>query len=92
MLPVAIALVLTTVLPVAAATPLPSAAVRELGSSPMAGLHVLAASQLGTPAPNAVVRSGPPLFFGFLEYDANPDAPGGVHGFSPLPSDDAPPR
>ena len=90
--PVAIALVLTTVLPVAAATPLPSAAVRELGSSPMAGLHVLAASQLGNPAPNAVVRSGPPLFFGFLEYDANPDAPGGVHGFSPLPSDDAPPR
>ena len=28
----------------------------------------------------------PQLFFGFLEFDWDPDAPGGVPGFGPLPS------
>ena len=90
--PIAIALlVLIPVLPVAAAAPLPVAAVvREPGPSPMAG--VLAALQLDTPAPNAVLRSGPPLFFGFVEFDADPAAPGGVHGFGPLLSDAGTPR
>jgi hypothetical protein len=26
------------------------------------------------------------LFFGYVEFDQNPDAPGGVHGFGPLPN------
>ena len=29
-----------------------------------------------------------PLFFGFLEYDWDPDAPGGVPGFDPWPKHD----
>ena len=29
-----------------------------------------------------------PLFFGFLEFDWDPDAPGGVPGFDPWPKDD----
>ena len=29
-----------------------------------------------------------PLFFGFLEYDWDPDAPGGVPGFDPWPKYD----
>ena len=30
-----------------------------------------------------------PLFFGFLEYDWDPDAPGGVPGFDPWPKHDS---
>ena len=32
-------------------------------------------------------RSDPPWFFGFLEFDFDPRAPGGVPGFDPWPSD-----
>ena len=32
-------------------------------------------------------RGHAPWFFGFLEFDWNPDAPGGVPGFDPWPSD-----
>jgi hypothetical protein len=39
------------------------------------------------PEPRAVgsVRHGPPLFFGYVEFDLDPSAPGGVPGFGPLP-------
>jgi hypothetical protein len=38
--------------------------------------------------PASADRGRVPLFFGFLEYDWDPDAPGGVPGFDPLPKHD----
>jgi hypothetical protein len=34
----------------------------------------------------ATTAASPKLFFGFLEFDHDSDAPGGVPGFGPLPS------
>jgi hypothetical protein len=36
--------------------------------------------------PSAAVPDGLKLFFGYVEFDQNPDAPGGVPGFGPLPN------
>jgi hypothetical protein len=36
--------------------------------------------------PPAAGTAGPKLFFGYVEFDHNPDAPGSAYGFGPLPS------
>ena len=43
-----------------------------------------------TAVPNDKLPDGErvPLFFGFLEFDWDPDAPGGVPGFDPWPKHD----
>lgn len=39
-------------------------------------------------SPASADRGHVPMFFGFLEYDWDPDAPGGVPGFDPWPKHD----
>ena len=66
------------------------------GQSPGAvGASVAALSDshaVTTPArmsgPASAEHGRVPLFFGFLEYDWDPDAPGGVPGFDPWPKHD----
>jgi hypothetical protein len=36
--------------------------------------------------PSAAGPAGLRLFFGYVEFDQDPDAPGGVPGFGPLPN------
>jgi len=54
----------------------PSAAVRPA---------VHQASSANAPAPTSFERGHGSRFFGFLEFDWDPDAPGGVPGFDPWP-------
>jgi hypothetical protein len=64
------------------------AVVSTLMSPPVVGSRHFDVAQV----PPAVIHSGPPLFFGFLEFDLDSSAPGGVGGFSPRPSGAGTPR
>jgi hypothetical protein len=60
-----------------------SAAVPRQGAWPGAGASAIQTARVAVPAPGTV---GPVSFaFGFLEFDWDPDAPGGVPGFGPWP-------
>jgi hypothetical protein len=52
-----------------------------------AALTIDGANAASWPLPSLVTaaRRGPPLFFGYVEFDIDPDAPDGVPGFGPLP-------
>jgi hypothetical protein len=57
-------------------------------SGPRTSTVTAAARAQTTAVPNAKLTDGErvPRFFGFLEFDWDPDAPGGVPGFDPWPS------
>lgn len=40
----------------------------------------------------SAARTTVPLFFGYVEFDADPDRPGGIHGFGPWPPPDSAPQ
>jgi hypothetical protein len=48
-----------------------------------AGIKPTRASEPSARLPTAG-NVGPKLFFGYVEFDQDPDAPGGVHGFRPV--------
>ncbi len=56
-------------------------------SGPHASTVNVAARAQATAVPNGKLADGErvPWFFGFLEFDWDPDAPGGVPGFDPWP-------
>lgn len=56
-------------------------------SGPRTGTVTAAARAQATAVPNGKLTDGErvPRFFGFLEFDWDPDAPGGVPGFDPWP-------
>jgi hypothetical protein len=56
-------------------------------SDPRTGTVTAAARAQATAVPNGKLADGErvPRFFGFLEFDWDPDAPGGVPGFDPWP-------
>lgn len=69
-----------------------SASERMQGASIVRTVEVASATSVSTlprrhldrAALVAAGRPGVPLFFGYIEFDADPDAPGGVPGFGPL--------
>ena len=67
----------------------PDVASRPAGLLATTGPHppiVVASESEAWRAASTVNVDGPKLFFGFLEFDHDPDAPGGVPGFGPLSS------
>jgi hypothetical protein len=68
-----------------------SSATAHVGSpSPVGNIELVARSDdtqtsliVDNSATPAVGQPGPPLFFGYVEFDHDPNAPGGVPGFGP---------
>ena len=65
------------------ATANPDTANADIGADIKPARASVAARRVGPP-PSA--KASPKLLFGYIEFDWDPDAPGGVPGFGPLPN------